>query len=155
MVNTPIIFQVQLIKMKQIDESCNIKCCVILYKHMKTRAATSSLCPPTFLVLYLQFNDSPSGGKGYICDRSAASKDSFQGLFFFFSFVRGEGKGGRGVALQSWSLPVASTGRHFPPGRRAATGWSRGRRLPSRPGLSPSAQRSGWWRDAPSWAWGG
>lgn len=59
----------------------------------------------------------------------------------------------------SWAKSCESsrrvlTGRHFPPGRRAE-GWSRGRTPPSRPGLSLSGRRSGWWRDAPSWALGG
>lgn len=49
---------------------------------------------------------------------------------------------------------MVSTGRRFPPGLRAAVGWTRGRRPPSRPGLSLSGRRSGWWRGAPSSAWG-
>lgn len=48
----------------------------------------------------------------------------------------------------------AFTGHRFPPGCRGAGGWSRGRKLPSRPGRALSGRRSGWWRDAPSWALG-
>lgn len=53
------------------------------------------------------------------------------------------------------NLLVVSTGRHFPPGHLAAAGWSQGRTPPSRPAPSLSVRRSGWWRGAPSWAWGG
>lgn len=44
----------------------------------------------TLIVLYLQFNDRvPQVENGYICDRSAASKDRFQGLLLLL------GVGGR------------------------------------------------------------
>lgn len=52
-------------------------------------------------------------------------------------------------------ISTTSTGRHSPLGRPAAVDCSPGRRPPSRPGLSLSGRRSGWWRDAPSLVWGG
>lgn len=57
--------------------------------------------------------------------------------------------------FQSLCIPTTSTGHHFPPGRQDVAGWSQGKRLPSRQGLSLSGQRSDWWKDAPSWVWGG
>lgn len=55
----------------------------------------------------------------------------------------------------SESQTVGSTDPRSPPGPPAGGGWSRGRRRPSRPDLAPSGQRSGWWKAAPSWVWGG